>query len=63
MLQSRSKWSKGKSGVSQGSVLGPLLFLIHLKHIDECVVYRVLEFAEDTKLIGAVANKDDMNMM
>jgi ribonuclease P/MRP protein subunit RPP40 len=60
MLGSSSRWIKVESGVSQGSVLGPLLFLIYINDIEEVVVSKILNFADDTKLYGVVANQQDI---
>ena len=45
-----SEWINILSGVPQGSVLGPLLFVIYINDIDDYVGSRILNFADDTKI-------------
>ena len=56
----RSKPASVKSGVPQGSVLGPLLFLILIGDIDKDIASSFLSsFADDTRMGQGVNTQDD----
>ena len=54
-----SSWSQVTSGVPQGTILGPTLFLIYVNDIPNVVTSTIKLFADDTKIYRELNNVDD----
>lgn len=57
-----STWKDVKSGVSQGSVLGPLLFVVFINTLPESVRYSdIFLYPDDMKIFRKIKEDEDCN--
>ena len=54
-----SEWMEVSSGIPQGSVLGPLLFVIFINHLPKVASSDIYLFADDTKISRPITTEGD----
>ena len=60
---SLSEWIRVLSGISQGSALGPVFFVLFINDLPDIVRSSVYLFADDTKIYFRVTNMEDREIL
>ena len=58
-----SSWSNVKSGIPQGSVLGPILFIMYINDLPNTIKCCLKIFADDTKIYKDISVISDKHML
>ena len=59
----QSQWQPVTSGIPEGSVLGPLLFLIYINNLSKHVNSTIYMYADDTKIYRVIREKHDQEIL
>ena len=66
----KSEWAKVTSGFPQGSVLGPVLFVLYVNDLPSNIKSNIFMFADDTKVFRTIETsidqqtlQDDLNQL
>ena len=60
---SASAWEDVTSGIPQGSVLGPLLFVIYINDLPDVIKSQLCMFSDDTKLYRHILDGSDSSIL
>ena len=58
-----SEWANITSGIPQGSVLGPIQFVLFINDLPENIVSNVYMFADDTKVFKTINSPNDQHTL
>lgn len=61
--EATSTWAPVISGIPQGSVLGPILFVAFINDLPDCVNSSCEIFADDTKLFRGIKTESDVKIL
>ena len=58
-----SEWANITSGIPQGNVLGPILFVLYINDLPENIVSNVYMSADDTKVFKTITSPHDQHTL
>ena len=59
----KSSWTDVISGIPQGSVLGPVLFVVYINDLPDEVTSNIILFADDTKVYRTITTTEDCRQL